>query len=480
MIVSYAVNPRDAGIALGTLDWAYGLDGKLPYDCILTIGKGVASDEIEAAASALFRNLTVIPSDAPDAWPQGKNDAFQNLVRHIDTHRIPEPFFWWEPDAIPLRKGWLQAIEAEHVAGNKPFTGYVNDALGLMECVGVYPPNFMEYSPSRGMLCRVAPWDRCCGQDILPQVHRANDLFQFVHDVDGFAPSFADERRVKLSDKAVLFHRNKDGTLVEQLSRGKVQRFVRSLLSREKKPEPTRELITVVMPVCARDITQAIRHAQWLKQLGGPAKHAAVIAYDLECPADRLRELFQICATVFRSVQLFLYPEPNVRTYPAVANWAFARVVEFMSHGTAPWLWLEADCCVLRADWLDVLQKEYEACGKKFMGPIVKEAGFGHVNGTSVYPADALVRIPRALTAQGVAWDFAMKPEMIGDCHDASHIIQNIWGLVNGLPSQTNGTVPPTNFTLDLARKVVRPDAVLLHRVKDNSLTDLLMAGGWR
>jgi hypothetical protein len=484
MIVSYSVCSRDEAIAVSTLEWAITLDGRLPYDAILSVGDGVDAEPIHRAMEKLFRSVTEINSYAPNTWPQGKNLSFQNLVRYLDTKRSAESFFWWEPDAIPLKKGWLAEIEREHIAGGKAFTGFVHDALKSMECVGVYPPNFMEFSPTNGMLCRAAPWDRCAAQEIVGHVHRINHLMQFVHDVDGLVPTFENGDLSLIRKDAVLFHKNKNGSLVEQLSKGKIKRWVRKFFTAEAQRRREVEPIVVVFAPCARDIDQAIHHAKWLRKLGRRYPHQAIVATDPECPNDKASALVAVLLECFQGISRFVYPTPTNKSYPAVANFAFARVAEMMASQSAPWFWFESDTVVLKADWLEVLQKEYEAGGKPFMGPVVKETGFGHANGSCVYPPDTVQRIPKALRQTSVAWDYAMRDEVNGDCHDASGIIQHIWGLVDGpsgrAPSQTNGKRPPEKFTRELARKILLPSAVLVHRVKDTSLVEILMSGGFR
>ena len=37
---------------------------------------------------------------------------------------------------------------------------------------------------------------------------------------------------------------------------------------------------------------------------------------------------------------------------------------------SSPWLWMEPDCCPVKADWLDTLSNAYQASGKPFMGHV--------------------------------------------------------------------------------------------------------------
>lgn len=223
MIVSFSACLRDHQLAATNLEWMLSLDERLDYDCALSLGGGFDRNPIISAATKLFRNVTILDSGAPDTWPEGKNSAFQNVCRYFYEHKERRSFLWLEPDAIPLKKGWLRIIEEEHQRGGKPFSGFIHPSLNYMECVGVYPWNFIECSPTMGMLCRVAPWDMVAKDDIVPRAHRMNHLIQCVHSVDGFAPTFRDLS--SLQHGAVLFHRNKDGTLIEQLSQGQWKRF---------------------------------------------------------------------------------------------------------------------------------------------------------------------------------------------------------------------------------------------------------------
>lgn len=225
MILALAVSKKDECLGLQTLEWARTLDGTLDYDCLLALGDGV-SDALTETARKLFRVVTVLKPGSPETWPHGKNHAFQTVCRYVFEKQIRQPFLYWQCDAIPLKKGWVQAIEKAHTEGGKPFSGPVHQAMQMMEAVAVYPWNFIEFSPQLGMLCRAASWDRVAREDILPHCHPINHLIQCVHDIDGFPPTFEGKESMKLlKPGAVLFHRNKDGTLAEQLSAGKWKRL---------------------------------------------------------------------------------------------------------------------------------------------------------------------------------------------------------------------------------------------------------------
>jgi len=143
-----------------------------------------------------------------------------------------------------------------------------------------------------------------------------------------------------------------------------------------------------------------------------------------------------------------------------------------MAKGRSPWLWLEPDAIPLKADWLDQLAREYQHRGKPFLGPIVQ--GRGHMNGVGIYPPDAALRCPRAMNAQHEAWDVVMRDEMIHDCHDASALIFQVWGMVGGKPHPCEEHSPTHFATWTNVQSWIPLKAVLAHRVKDGSLTKLL------
>lgn len=124
----------------------------------------------------------------------------------------------------------------------------------------------------------------------------------------------------------------------------------------------------------------------------------------------------------------------------------------------------------LRSGWLDDITKEYLNCGKQFMGPIIKESG--HMNGAGIYPYTFPELCPKTMQDNTTAWDYFMLREMNGMCHDAGHIMQHIWGIHNGQPSENKGPAP--SFHSDASMRWVSDKASTLHRCKDGSLIDRL------
>lgn len=234
-------------------------------------------------------------------------------------------------------------------------------------------------------------------------------------------------------------------------------------------------LITVVIPVCSRDVAWAIRHAEWLAELGTCNPNTAFVVCDETLALSDMERLAETLEKSFADVRILLIPEPPTKGWPAAPNWVFQQVALRMAHGTQPWLFLEPDCTVLRADWLTILEEEYRQAGKPFMGPVVK--GMGHMNGVAVYPADLPTRAGRLMGAKNVAFDFVIQDEIKNDVHDASHIMQHIWSVKGGVLSGNRDGTAPQALTEAQVRQWINPAAVMVHRIKDDSLIRHLLAG---
>lgn len=241
MLITITVAAKDQALALQTLAWAAEL-GREDYDCLLGIGKGVDAEPLLRAARKVFRTVTPLPIEVPqDTWPWNKNAAFQEVARHIFEavragRMAHKSWLWFEPDCTPLKKGWMATLAKAHLDGGKPFSGHVY-AVGYMACVGIYPWNFLELSPERGMLCRQGPWDQCAAADVnYAGVTPINHLLQDVPTgSDGFPPTFPDKESLALlKPDAVLFHKCKDGSLIGQLSTGRWKRLFESFRSAPK------------------------------------------------------------------------------------------------------------------------------------------------------------------------------------------------------------------------------------------------------
>ena len=77
------------------------------YDLILLLPKGTKVPE-EAEA---WRTVTRFDENSKiEAWPMGPNAVFQQVQWFYYHNKLTGPFFWCEPDCVPVVPDWLDLI----------------------------------------------------------------------------------------------------------------------------------------------------------------------------------------------------------------------------------------------------------------------------------------------------------------------------------------------------------------------------------
>lgn len=402
--------------------------------------------------------------ESVQGWPQGANALFR-LACSVFAGK--KPFLWLEPDAVPLKPNWLDAIADEYAKCGQPFLGHVyqtNNPKFPAQClsgVAVYPLTAASFVAQPFDDSKA--FDVACSPYYVPETHNSR-LIQHFWGQPGLPPTFALRKTAaspvntftldNLWPEAVIFHRNKDGTLI-------------SLLSGE--PLPCTDLM-VVFPFCNKDAAMMQKMLRWCQELAGKYDADALISYEQGTNDNAVRAIRQQVKATFRAMGECCYPPPPRGFLPQ--TWAFKHAAEFVYKNLRrPFVWMEYDAIPLKPGWIDALAAEYVRTGKAFMGPIVQ--GMGHMNGTGVYPGDAAVRIAKAINYGGNAWDVSMRGEMIHDCHNCGHLFQHAWGVERQRLHPFIGNAPSFRSVGDLRRWLL-PTAVVFHRCKDGSLIDRL------
>jgi hypothetical protein len=224
MLIVLPFCQKDAALAIKVLRWAHHLDGHVPFKALLVHDGEVTPDGVRVAAETYFASVDIFKCSAwpgkHKQWPFPQNHCYQEVCSYIFAKQLKEPFLWWEPDATPLKAGWLKAIADEHAKGGKAYTGHIVGApYGHLTGVAVYPWCVPVYS-RQAMGATNIPWDLASKAEVVPHCHRANHLIQHIWERDGLPLSFKDKADVDaiLSPTAVLFHRCKDGSLIDILN----------------------------------------------------------------------------------------------------------------------------------------------------------------------------------------------------------------------------------------------------------------------
>ena len=235
---------KDGDLAIKNLEWIAELDPHLPYECLLSHDDETPAAMVERMkmlAQSVFKAVHVAwyPKPEKKYWPAAPNWAFQNAARYVAHFHPTQSWLFLEADATPIRSGWLQDIEAEHIKGGKAFTGHVVDGMGHINGSCVYPPMVAAYS-AQAMQVEDTAWDVVIGATVDKEhIHNAGigeyngqpsrHLFQHCWNMDettgaptnghGYSPTFKSAQDVvrKIDLKACIYHRCKDGSLIHWL-----------------------------------------------------------------------------------------------------------------------------------------------------------------------------------------------------------------------------------------------------------------------
>lgn len=423
-----------------------------------------------ALAAEIFNSTEFITNGQPiTGWIAGSNSLWLTAAKHCSEHEIATGWLWLEPDAVPLCTGWLDTLERAYGSTVSDILAYrytctqPNMPTTMMSGVAIYPENAIAFYRHTA-----EAFDVQLSRAAIDFVEHTS-LIQHFWGERGLPPTFRATKKdaprhaftlAKLEPKAVLFHRNKDGTLIELL--------------RAKTGLPALVPLLVVLPVCVKDADLMIKCLDWMVELDGQNQFDCLISHDPTLGLAWMTRLRSAAQRAFRTVHEFIYPRPMRESWPEACNITFqstALHIQAVYH--QPWLWFEADCVPLKPGWLSSLWLEYQNCGQPVMGSVIP--GMGHINGTAIYPANFANIAPHAMSATNLAWDSEMTTDLVGHVHDCSRSFFHGWGMVNGTLHPSGG--PPPHFSSPVAvDQWVPPDAVLFHRCKDGSLIDQLRA----
>ncbi len=166
-------------------------------------------------------------SSSPARSAAAPNSMFRTFAWYFYLQKLG-PWMFCEPDCIPLKKGWLDTLEAEYIRGGKPFMGAhvkIDRVPEHMSGNAIYPQNVPEVG---GRILFPTMWvnDAANGQafelafdvagatDTLKQAHFTNLIqHRFRH------PGFKNRAELDalIDPQAVVFHSNKDGSIYQFL-----------------------------------------------------------------------------------------------------------------------------------------------------------------------------------------------------------------------------------------------------------------------
>jgi hypothetical protein len=195
----------------------------------------------------------LIVQDGFEGWPLGPNQMFSDVAAAMYPTGVP--FYFWEPDCVPMKEGWVDDLDAEYhrkvgIMGHLYEGGTASNGKNIYKMIvgsAVYPPNFLDFCPSAQSLSTYnlayknagsipEPWDVRCrwnflaiGRDTpLIRTYWKSVNYQWK---DGKIVFYAEDPEAQgvqevtcpdrvISSQAVVIHGCKDGSLHKMAQEG--------------------------------------------------------------------------------------------------------------------------------------------------------------------------------------------------------------------------------------------------------------------
>lgn len=180
--------------------------------CLLVVAgdvHGEMQEKVRLAASVAFETVEVLAG--PKIVDPNKNIHINRMVSTAAAHiakTYRTPWLLLEPDAVPLKYGWLDAIAESHYSQPKRYSGnfkkVVTTGQLFLNRIAVYPPDAInELAPA---LNGGGLFNLVSGPVVSPKATKTN----LVQEVD-----FTDES-ITVRNDAVLLHHDKAGILMNK------------------------------------------------------------------------------------------------------------------------------------------------------------------------------------------------------------------------------------------------------------------------
>ena len=229
-------------------------------------------------------------------------------------------------------------------------------------------------------------------------------------------------------------------------------------------------MIQVLLPCCKADESQAMALLSWIAQMG-QVDAPLFILCDSGCQVKHLVSLGEKAFTKvqwladYENILSDWNTQGNQPKSAAGPNSLFRQAIWHFANTKEPWLFLEPDAIPCRPDWLTMLDKEYHARQKPFMGFLVsRETHPGvtaqHMSGVAVYPANSPAYFRKTILASNTAFDIATASSVLEHMHNTSLIFHRYR--------------PPTFADQEDFEGRVSKDLAIYHACKDGSIYPFL------
>jgi len=178
---------------------------------------GESQTKVKIAAELAFASVELLVVDWPKVAPTCKAESVNHLFYEAATHAARScqwPFIWLEPDAVPLRREWLDDLDmAYHAQPKRYFGPILASADGKQQCmarVAVYPRG--AGGELKEFFAGKVPFEQAGAKIILSRAGKTRLIQQMAFG--------AESDRNAVRDDAVLLHSDKEGVLLSSLLEG--------------------------------------------------------------------------------------------------------------------------------------------------------------------------------------------------------------------------------------------------------------------
>jgi hypothetical protein len=253
--IAFAYHNGDAELAMESAKaiTAFGINMRHKATLCCTKDTSGASDIIHELKKSFPEVDQLFVQDGFDGWPLGPNQMFADVAAAMYSTNVP--FYFWEPDCVPMKEGWADDLDAEYhkkvgILGHLYEGGMASNGKNIYKMIvgsAVYPPNFLDFCPSAQSLSTYnlayresgnvpEPWDVRCrwnfmeiGRDTaLIRTYWKSVNYQWK---DGKIVFYAEDPEAQavqgvtcpdriISSQAVVIHGCKDGSLHKMAQEG--------------------------------------------------------------------------------------------------------------------------------------------------------------------------------------------------------------------------------------------------------------------
>jgi hypothetical protein len=253
--IAFAYHNGDAELAMESAKaiTAFGINMRHKATLCCTKDTFGASDIIHELKKSFPEVDQLFAQDGFDGWPLGPNQMFADVAAAM--YSTNAPFYFWEPDCVPMKEGWADDLDAEYhkqvgILGHLYEGGMASNGKNIYKMIvgsAVYPPNFLDFCPSAQSLSTYnlayresgnvpEPWDVRCRWNFM-EIGRDTPLIRtYWKSVnyqwrDGKIVFFAEDPEAQavqgvtcpdrvISSQAVVIHGCKDGSLHKMAQEG--------------------------------------------------------------------------------------------------------------------------------------------------------------------------------------------------------------------------------------------------------------------